>query len=201
MTTTIDAAINRYKTTLTVMVMVVVAGLFARNAIPVANEPDIQVPFYIVTVVHEGISPEDSERLLVMPLEVGLRNVEGIEEVVSYASEGTATVMVEFDADYDLDRALQDVREAVDNAKPEMPSTIEEPIIRETNTADFPILQVNIIGEEAPERVLYDLAIELKDAIETIPEVLDVEMQGHREEVLEAVIDPNALEAYRDLQQ
>ena len=193
----IDAAINRYKTTLLVMVMVVVAGLIARNAIPVANEPDIQVPWYVVTVNHEGITPEDAERLLVMPLEIELRNVEGIEELTSYASEGMATVVIEFDADQDLDRALQDVREAVDSAKPEMPGTIEEPVIRETNTDDFPILQVNIVGNTVPERVLYGLAVDLKDAIETIPEVLDAELQGHREEVLEAVIDANALEAYR----
>ena len=193
----IDAAINRYKTTLMVMFMVLVAGLLARNAIPIANEPDIQAPFYIVTVIHEGIAPEDAERLLVMPLEVELRNVDGIDELTSYASEGAGIVMIEFDAEYDLDRALQDVREAVDNARPEMPGTIEEPIIRETSTDDFPILQVNIVGEDVPERVLYDLAIELKDRIEIIPEVLDAEMQGHREEVLEAVIDPNALEAYR----
>ena len=197
MNAVIDAAINRYKTTLMVMVMVVVAGLLARNAIPIANEPDIQVPFYVVTVIHEGIAPEDAERLLVMPLEVELRNVEGIDEMTSFASEGAATVMIEFDAEYDLNRALQDVREAVDSARPEMPGTIEEPVIRETSTDDFPILQVNIVGEDVPERVLYDLAIELKDRIEIIPEVLDAEMQGHREEVLEAVIDPNALEAYR----
>ena len=150
------------------MVMVVVAGLIARNAIPVANEPDIQVPWYVVTVNHERITPEDAERLLVMPLEIELRNVEGIEELTSYASEGMATVVVEFDADQDLDRALQDVREAVDSAKPEMPGTIEEPIIRETNTDDFPILQVNIVGNTVPERVLYGLAVDLKDAIETI---------------------------------
>ena len=193
----IDAAIHRYKTTLMVMAMVVVAGLFARNTIPVANEPNIQVPFFIITVIHEGITPEDAERLLAMPLEVELGNVEGIEEFTSYASEGEATTVVEFDADYDLDRALQDVREAVDRAKPELPSTIEEPIIRETTTDDFAILQVNLVGEAVPERVLYDLAIEMKDAIEAIPDVLDAELRGHREEVLEAVIDPNALEAYR----
>ncbi len=197
MNTIIDAAINRCKTTLMVMAMVVIAGLFARNAIPVANEPNIQVPLFVVTVIHEGIAPEDAERLLAMPLEIELRNVEGIEEFTSYASEGSASVVVEFDANFDLNRALLDVREAVDRAKPEMPSTIEEPIIRETTTEDFPILQVNLVGGNAPERVLYDLAVELKDAIETIPDVLDVEMQGHREEVLEAVIDPNALEAYR----
>ena len=197
MNAVIDAAINRYKTTLMVMVLVVVAGLLARNAIPVANEPDVQVPFYVITVIHEGIAPEDAERLLAMPLEVELRNVEGIDEMTSWASEGSATVLVEFDADHNLDRALQDVRDAVDNARPEMPGTIEEPIIRETSTDDFPILQVNLVGTEVPERVLYDLAIELKDRVEQIPEVLDAEMQGHREEVLEAVIDPSALEAYR----
>ena len=193
----IDAAIYRYKTTLLTLAMIVIAGLIARAAIPVANEPDIRVPFFIVTVIHEGISPEDAERLLVMPLEIELRNVEGIDELVSYASEGAATVAIEFDADYDLDRARQDVREAVDSAKPEMPSTIEEPIISETTTDDFPVVRVNLIGADVPERLLYDLAVELKDLLETIPHVLDAEMQGHREEVLEAVIDPSALETYR----
>ena len=133
--------------------MIVIGGLFARAAIPVANEPDIRVPFFIVTVIHEGISPEDAERLLVMPLEIELRNVEGIEELVSYASEGAATLAIEFDADYDLDRARQDVREAVDSAKPEMPVSIEEPIINETTTDDFPVVRVNLVGANVPERV------------------------------------------------
>ncbi len=193
----IDAAINRYKTTLLTLIMITVAGLFARAAIPVANDPPIRIPYFIVTVIHEGIAPEDAERLLAMPLEVELRNVEGIEEITSYASEGAATVTVEFDADYDLDRARQDVREAVDSTKPEMPATIEEPIIRETTTDDFPVIRVNFVGVDVPERLLYDLAVELKDNLETIPDVLNARMQGHREEVLEAVIDPNALEAYR----
>ena len=193
----IDAAISRSKTTLLVMLTLVLAGLAARAAIPVANDPDIQVPFFSVTVVHEGISPEDAERLLAMPLEVEMRGVEGIDEFTSYSSEGAATLLIEFAADHDLDRALLDVREAVDRAKPEMPSSIEEPVITEGFAGDFPILQINLIGDEAPERLLYNLAIDLRDAIKAIPDVLDVQLQGHREELLEAVIDPNALEAYR----
>ncbi len=193
----IDAAINRYKTTLLALVMIVIGGLFARVAIPVANDPDIRVPFFMITVIHEGIAPEDAERLLAIPLEIALRDVEGIDELVSYASEGMVYVTVEFDADYDLDRARQDVREALDSAKPEMPGTIEEPFINEMTTEDFPVVRVNLMGTDVPERVLYDLAVELQNQLETIPEVLDAEMQGHREEVLEAVIDPNALEAYR----
>jgi multidrug efflux pump len=193
----IDAAINRSRTTLLLMLMVIIAGLAARASIPIASEPHIEVPFFMVGVYHEGISPEDSERMLVMPLEVELRKVEGVKELTAYASEGSASLLVEFDADFNLDQALLDVREAVNRAKPKLPSTAEEPFVRELTTAEFPIIQVNLLGENVPERLLYDLAITLRDAIETIPSVLEAEMVGHREEVLEAIIDPTALESYR----
>jgi len=193
----IDAAINRTRTTMLLMFMVVLAGLIARSAIPIANEPHIEVPFFAITIVHEGISPEDSERLLVMPMEIELKKVEDIKELTAYASEGSATLLVEFDADQDLDQALLDVREAVDRGRVELPSTAEEPIVQERTTEDFPIIQVNLVGEGVPERVLYNLAIDLRDDIEAAPGVLEANLQGHREEQLEAIIDPNALEAYQ----
>ncbi len=193
----IDAAINRSRTSLLILAMIVAAGLVARSAIPVASQPDVQVPFFVVTIIHEGISPEDAERLLIMPTEIELRGVEGVKEFTSYASEGAGTVMVEFEAEYDLDQALLDVREAVDRARPEMPSTAEEPFVQETSFIEYPILQINLVGEDVPERVLYNLAIDLRDAIETVPEVLKAPIQGHREELLEAVIDPNQLETYQ----
>jgi multidrug efflux pump len=191
----IDAAIARSRTTMLIMFMVVLAGLIARSVIPVANDPDIEVPFFIITVIHEGISPEDSERLLVMPLEIEMRDVEGIDQMVAFASEGAATLMVEFDANQDLNKALIDTREAVNRAKAEMPSTAEEPVVTEASMDDFPILQVNIVGD-VPERMLYGVAIDLREEIEALPDVLSADMFGNREELLEAVIDPNQLEAY-----
>ncbi|MFW6093734.1 MAG: efflux RND transporter permease subunit [Pseudomonadota bacterium] len=196
MTGFIDAAINRTRTTLLVMLMIVIAGLAARAAIPIAADPHVEVPVFFISVVHEGIAPEDAERLLVMPMETELRKVEGVEELSGYASEGVANLVVEFDAEYDLDQALLDVREAVDRAKPELPGTAEEPVIREQNANDFPIIQVNLVGDDVPERMLYNTAIELRDDIESIPGVLEAELQGHREEMLEAVIEPTQLQAY-----
>ena len=192
----IDAAINRSRTTMLIMFMVVLTGLIARSIIPIASEPHIDIPLFMVAIFHEGISPEDSERLLVMPMEVELRKVEGVTELTAYASEGSANLLVEFDVDYDLDQALLDVREAVDRAKPELPSTAEEPVIREQNTEDFPIVQVNLVGDGVPERILYNIAISMRNDIEAIPDVLEATLQGHREELLEAVIDPAAMEAY-----
>ena len=73
-----------------------------------------------------------------MPMEIELRKVEGVEELTSYCVGGIANLLVEFDADYDLDQALMDVREAVDRAKVELPSTAEEPFVQENSPRTFP---------------------------------------------------------------
>ena len=193
----IDAAVNRTRTTLLLMFMVLIAGVASLRAISIEADPYIQVPFFQVQIFHEGISPEDAERLLVMPMEVELRSVEGVEEITAYATENFGMLFVEFDADYDIDAALIDVRDAVDRARAELPGTAEEPVIHEESTADFPILQVNLVGDEVSERVLYDIALDLRNEIESLPSVLNAELQGHREEVLEVTIDPVALEYYQ----
>jgi multidrug efflux pump len=193
----IDSAISRTRTTLLMMGVIVLCGMIARVLLPIANEPEVTVPFFYVGVAHEGISPEDAERLIVQPMEIELRKVEGIEEITSRASEGYATMFVEFDADYDLDQALVDVREAVDRGKAEIPSTAEEPLVKELDVDDFPMIQVNLLSNGANERQLYQAAIDLRDEIEAIPTVLSAELQGAREEVLEVLIDPQALDAYR----
>lgn len=193
----VDAAVNRTRTTLLLMFMVLFAGWNSLRAISIESDPYIAVPIFVVSVFHEGISPEDSERLMVMPLEFELRGVEGVEEITSYAQENFATVVVEFDVDFDLEEALLDVLEAVDRAKVELPSTAEEPVVSEESTADFPILQVNLVGDSVSERTLYQHAIQIRNRIEALPEVMDAELQGEREELLEAVIDPTLLEAYQ----
>ncbi|MDE0692019.1 MAG: efflux RND transporter permease subunit [Gammaproteobacteria bacterium] len=192
----IDAVFQRARTTLLLMCMVVIAGVVARCSIPIESSPNIEVPVFVIGVPHPGISPEDAERLLVKPLEIELQVLDGIEEVRGTANEGLATVVAEFDADFDLDQALLDVRDAVSRAKPEFPNTAEEPYIQEVSANDFPILQVNVIGPEVQERVIYNIARELQDQIETLPDVLEVRMFGDREELLEVMINPEALEAY-----
>jgi multidrug efflux pump len=197
MNSIIDAAIARNRTTLSILFMVLFAGVVARIAIPVESSPNIEVPIIVVTIPHEGISPEDAERLLVMPMEVELRSVEGVDELTAYAAEGSATLTVEFDADFEQREALTEVREAVDRVKPKLPSTAEEPFVSEVSASDRPIVVINFAGEDVPERVLYNLALNLRDDLEAIPDVLEARLSGQREELLEVVIDPSLLEAYQ----
>jgi len=192
----IASCIDRSRTILSLMAVIVCAGAVAYLSIPVESNPDVSVPIIVVTVPHEGISPEDAERLLARPLELELKTIVGVEEINSYSSEGAATVVVEFDYSFNANQALLDVREAVDKAKAKMPGSAEEPIINEVSAGDFPIITVSLGGSGVPDRVLYRLARELKDELEGLPEILEAKLNGEREELLEAVIDPAQLEAY-----
>ena len=113
----IDAAIARARTTIAVLVLILIAGTVAYIDIPKESDPDINIPTIYVSLVHEGISPEDSERLLLRPMEQELKSIEGVKEMRSTAYEGGGFVLLEFDAGFNADKALDDVREKVDIAK------------------------------------------------------------------------------------
>ena len=195
MRTLIFAAIDRSRTTLLTLLFLLLGGMAAFQTIPKEANPDITIPMIYVSMTLDGISPEDAERLLVRPMEQELRALEGVKEMRATASEGHASVMLEFDAGFDPDKALQDVREKVDTARRELPDEADEPTVNEINVSLFPVMSVGLSGPLS-ERELVTIARRLQDAIEAIPDVLEVEIAGDREDLLEVVVDPQVLESY-----
>jgi multidrug efflux pump len=191
----IDAAISHSRTIIAALVLILISGTVAYLEIPKEADPDVNIPILYVNVVHEGISPEDAERLLVRPMEEELRGLEGVKEMRSAAYEGGANVVMEFEAGFDADVAMSDVREKVDLAKPELPEDAEEPTVHEINLSQFPVLVVTLSGA-VPERTLLRLARDLQHAIEGIGSVLDAQIAGDRDELVELIIDPLVLESY-----
>lgn len=195
MTGIVDFAIGRARMILAIFVCALIAGLIAFATLPREADPDIPFPFVIVVVPLDGISPEDAERLIVRPTETEMRAIEGLEELNGTASLGAGTLVAEFDVPFDADQSVLDVREAVDMARREYPEDVREPVIQEFNSALAPTIAVQIYGE-APERALFRTARALEDELEALPQILQVDIQGLREEVLEIVIDPARLETY-----
>lgn len=191
----IEAAFGRTRTVLASLVLLLVAGWTAWQEIPKEADPDINIPIIYTLVRFEGISPEDSERLLLRPLEKELRAIEGIKEMRSTGYQGGGNVVLEFEAGFNAKKALQDVRDRVARAKPELPAGTDEPTVNEVNLSLFPVLVV-ILSGETPERTLLHLARDLKTRIEGIESVLKAEIAGNREELVEIVIDPLRIESY-----
>ncbi len=200
MTGIIDAAIERSRPVLLILCLILVAGTVSYITIPKEADPDIAIPIIYVSISHEGISPEDAERLLIRPMENKLQNIEGVKEMSSTAVEGNASIVLEFDAGFDADTALTDVREKVDVAKTDLPPESDEPTVNEVNVALFPVLVVTLYGD-VPERIMVRTARDLRDQLESLPGVLEVDIAGDREDLVEVLIDPVRAENYQQSQE
>lgn len=191
----VETAIANARLTISVLLFLMLAGTMAYVSIPKEAEPDIQIPILYVSMHYTGISPEDSERLLLRPMETSLKSITGIKKMTSTAYQGGGNVLIEFQAGADLKKALDDVRNKVDMARPELPDGADEPTVNEVNLSEFPILVITLSGD-VPERVLAKAGRELRDRIEELPPVLNAELQGVRDDLVEVVIDPGKLATY-----
>jgi len=186
------------KNRVSVMVMfaiVAIMGLISYMTIPKEANPEILIPMVAVNTVYPGVAPKDMETLVTQKLEDELNTIADIKELTSTSLEGYSSVVAEFDLDMDMDEALQQVREKVDLARPELPEDAEDPVIVEFNLAEFPIMQVNVAGAYDLVR-LKELAEDMQDRFEQIPSVLEAQLAGGLEREVQVDIDLSKLQYY-----
>ena len=178
-----------------ILIFIIFSGASTYITMPKESSPDVSIPIVYISLSQNGISAQDSERLLVKPIEDEVKTVEGVREVRSTAYSGGGNVLLEFDAGFDSDQAMVDIRDKVDRAKGDLPSEADEPTVNEVNISTFPILSISLSGD-VPNRTLQDLADILQDDIETIPSVLEAKIGGKRNEQVDILINPTAVDSY-----
>ncbi len=195
MNTFIDAAFSRSRVVVMALLMVLAVGVYAYGAIPKEANPEIPLPFFYVSTGLDGISPSDSERLLLEPMETEFGSIAGLNSMNSDATEGFASIQLEFEAGGDTQEALDKVRVAADRAQGELPDDAYDITITEINTALFPIITA-ILSGPVPERTLNNMAETLQREIEGLEGVLEAKIGGQRFEFLEILIDPTVFQTY-----
>ncbi len=195
MTGIVEWAGNRARMVLAFVVLSLLVGGYAYGVLPKEGEPDIEIPAIFISVPFQGISAEDSEKLLVRPMETELAGLDGLKTLQGIASEGYAGAVMEFEFGWDKTKTIADVRDAMNSAEASFPDGAEQYSIDELNFSEFPIVIVNLTGA-VPERTLLRVAKDLQDRLEALDPVLEAALTGHRDEMLEVVIDPLRLEAY-----
>ncbi len=192
----VSASFVRTRTILLLLVLILITGLYAYNAIPKESSPDIDIPNLYVSMVLEGISPTDSERLLIRPMEQELTTIEGVKEMKSTAYQGGGFILLEFQAGFNKEKAIEDVQRAVDQARVNLPASMDsDPKVTEVNFSLFPVLAVMLSGD-VDQRVLLKVARDIQDKIEALPSVLEVNIAGDREELVEIILKPALIESY-----
>ncbi|MAC81183.1 MAG: acriflavine resistance protein B [Rhodobacteraceae bacterium] len=195
MTGLVDWAASRARMVIALIVLSLLIGGFAYVSLPKEGEPDIEIPALFVSVPFPGISAEDSENLLVKPMETELADLDGLDKMSATAAEGYAGVALEFEFGWDKTAVMADVRDAMNSASADFPDGAEQYTISEINFSEFPIVIVNLTGP-VPERTMARIAKELQDRLESLDSVLEAGIAGNRDEMVEVVIDPLRLESY-----
>lgn len=186
----------RNRTTVAVLgFIIILMGGYSYLSLPREAFPDIPIPHILVSTAYEGVSPEDIETSVTMKIEKELNGIRGIKEIRSSSAEGLSMIDVEFTPGVPSDVALQRVRDRVDLAKGELPMDAEEPVIKEINFAEFPIMLISISGDVSPVQ-LKEIADALQDTLEAVPGVLKVNVLGALEPEIRLEFDPDRLASY-----
>ncbi len=185
-----------HKTSVFVLLLIVVIGGFtAYKLLPVESFPQIKQPVVIVTAPYVGVSPSDMETLIAKPMEDKISEINKVKKMTSSSLQGYTNIIVEFEPDIDTDEAVRKVREKVDQAKPDLPTDLDEPMVTEINFENIPIMLVSIVGEHSLVR-LKKIAKDLEDKFDQIPGVLDVEIVGGLEREVKVDLNPARLQLY-----
>ncbi len=195
MTGIVAWASHNVRLILTLVALSIITGVYAYFTLPKEGEPDIDVPYLFVSIPYPGISAEDSEKLLVRPMETALSDVKGLKRLSATAAENYAGIVLEFPLDWNRDAVLADVRAKVAAAQSSLPADVGQYSINEINFSEFPVLVVSLSGN-VPERTMLRVAKDLQKSVEGVQGVLQAGLTGQRNEMLEVLIDPLKMEAY-----
>ncbi len=177
------------------LILCTIQGLLSYINIPKESNPDVKIPFIHVIATHRGISPDDAKRIILKPMENSLKSINGLKKMQSYAKQGAASIILEFYAGLNEDKALEDVRNKISDIRGKLPKETDEPLIRQIDLSLQPVLSVVLSGD-LPERTLIELARKLRDKVEALSGVLKVEIAGDKKDSLEVIVNPDDLRHY-----
>ncbi|OGR18990.1 MAG: acriflavin resistance protein [Desulfobacterales bacterium GWB2_56_26] len=191
-----DTAVKNSTTVFVLAVLLIIFGVYCYQALPRESEPDITIPNVFVSTEYKGVSPTDIETAITTEIEKKLKGLEGLKKISSVSSEGQSMINVEFVTGTDIDKALQDVKDKVDEAKGDLPNDLEDdPSVFEVNLSQMPIIVLSLSGT-CGLSCLKEVADDLQDEIEALPGVMEVEVNGGLEREIRVEVVPEKLAYY-----
>lgn len=184
--------IKNYRITYLLIIALLLSGIWSLFTLPLESEPEVKVPYAIVTTIYPGANPTDVEELVTDKIENKIKDIDNLEEYNSSSSEGVSMIFVEFDMSVELREALDDLREAIDEAVPDLPSDVEKPTVRDINFNDISISTYSLIGDYSDVE-LKDFADILQEAFESINGVSEAKIRGGVEREFQVIVDQNKL--------
>lgn len=191
-----DWAVNNRTSVYLIIFILVIMGILSYNGMPKESFPEIKQPQVYVNTIYPGNSPVDMENLVSRPIEKELNTITGVKKISSKSIQDVSVIIVDFEYDIPVEDAYQDVKDAVDKVKKDLPTDLPtDPVVQEMDISELmPVMNVNISGNYSQEQ-LKEFAEYLEDKIEDLPQISAVDISGVQEDEVEIAIDKNKMEA------
>ncbi len=169
--------------------IICVAGIMTYNALPKENFPEVVFPQIYVATIYPGASPSDVENLVSRQIEKQVKSISGVKKVTSNSVQDFSNVIIEFETDVEVKEAKREVQEAVDRAKPDLPTNLlDDPQVIDIDISAFPIMNVNLSGDYDLQ-TLKKYAEQMQDRIEALKEIRRVDIVGALDREIQINVD------------
>ncbi|MFH1155083.1 MAG: efflux RND transporter permease subunit [Pseudomonadota bacterium] len=191
-----DTAVKKSTSVVVLALLLIIFGVYCYRVLPRESDPDITIPNVFVSTSYRGVSPSDMETAVTIEIEKKLKGLDGLKKIKSVSSEGLSSINVEFVTGTDIDQALQDVKDKVDEAMGDLPKDLEnDPSVFEVNFSEMPIVVFSLSGT-CGLPCLKSIADDLEDEIEAVTGVLGVDVTGGLEREIRVEVSPEKLSYY-----
>jgi len=187
----------RNKNTVFLMMFILLGfGFYSYRSLPKELFPDLVWPTIYVQTIYPGNPPLDIENLITRPLEKEIEAAKGVKEIRSTSTQDVSAIFVEFNTDVDIQDALQEVKDAVDKAKSELPDNLlDDPMVIDIDFSEFPIMNINLSGDYSINE-LKEYAEMLENEIERVSEISKVDITGINEREVQINVDMHKLNIF-----
>lgn len=187
--------IKNYRVTYLLTIAIVILGFYSLFTLPREAEPEVEVPFATISTIYPGASPVDVEGLVTDKIEQKIKNLDNLKKYNSTSRLGMSNISVEFDAGADLKESFRKLREAVDDAKSDLPEEAKTPVVTELRLSDMPIVTYSLVGDYSDQE-LKKYADYLKDQLKSIKGVSKVKIIGGITREFQVIVDQTKLVNY-----
>ena len=191
-----DVSINRPVFATMMIFALVVLGWFSYNKLNVDLNPNVDIPFVMITSILPGAGPEQIETDVTKKIEDAVNPIEGVDYIQSIAQENVSIVVIAFKLEIDGKQAAQDVREKVAAIRGDLPTDLEDPVVQRFDFSSFPIMNLTVAGDRSEREVTDYTKNVIKKRLESIPGVGAVNLVGGAEREILVEVSSEKLRAY-----
>ena len=192
-----DFSIKRPVATIVLIIAMMCMGLLALSKLRVNQDPDVEVPFIIVSIPYPGASPDTVEREIVNRIEKSFQSIAGVTDISANANEGGASFFIEFNFGKNLVEASDEVRNAIAAVRYHLPTEMREPILQRADKSADPVIQLALSSSSQSKAELSRLAEDvLADRFRAVDGVSIVNVNGSLKRELSVLLRAAKLREY-----